>query len=332
MRSHYYDADKGEFIFSNLPISEYKWVPIKYCNDYVTIYNTNNPMNSNEEQILTFFTQQEIRSVEQAYSTYTQPTNYKGIQVSTWHNNWYADNNNSYSGSKRLSWTTEDGTEHTRSSIDAGAKKLGFSNKYIRSLAKIEGATLNTTKYGKVSISIEGTNKDLVSIDKRYGTPVNTFVDTTDLLPNHYYLYDKDMNQLEYGPYPTARAANVGMELEPNYSGTHLWTNYIHLIQAIGLGMSVYMVKRLVGQAMPVMVESLVDGKVTEYRSMNAALKVIVPGKPNDSHLLGLIVNGKPYTNKEGLSYLIRYKNGEHHVAAVQRYNALGLTRSKPKK
>lgn len=45
-----------------------------------------NDMNTEEEYILTSFMQQEVRSLEQAYSTYVKPTNYKGIHVNIWHN------------------------------------------------------------------------------------------------------------------------------------------------------------------------------------------------------------------------------------------------------
>jgi hypothetical protein len=59
---------------------------------------------------------------------------------------------------------------------------------------------LDTDKYGKVTVLIEGVDKVNVPMDKRYGTSVNTIVDTSDLLPKHYYLYDVDMNQLPLGP------------------------------------------------------------------------------------------------------------------------------------
>lgn len=43
------------------------------------MFAANHSMSADDEQILTFFTQQEIRSIEQSYSTYAEPINYKGI-------------------------------------------------------------------------------------------------------------------------------------------------------------------------------------------------------------------------------------------------------------
>lgn len=65
---------------------------------------------------------------------------------------------------------------------------------------------LDTDKYSKVRVLIQGVDKVNVPMDKRYGISVNTIVDTSDLLPKHYYLYDVDMNQL-----PTSRTIQVFM-------------------------------------------------------------------------------------------------------------------------
>lgn len=88
MHTHYAQANKDGFIFNVYPISMYKFVPIKSSNDYVDMFSVDNQMTAEDEYILASFTQQEVRSLEQAYTTYAEPTNYKGLPVNTWHNNW----------------------------------------------------------------------------------------------------------------------------------------------------------------------------------------------------------------------------------------------------
>lgn len=80
------DSAKQVFIFKDVTISEYEWIAIKHTQNYVALYDMVNDMNAKEEYILTSFMQQEVRSLEQAYSTYAKPTNYKSIHVNTWHN------------------------------------------------------------------------------------------------------------------------------------------------------------------------------------------------------------------------------------------------------
>jgi hypothetical protein len=158
-----------------------------------------NDINAEEEYILTSFMQQEVRSLEQAYSTYAKPTNYKGIHVNTWHNSWTPGTQGTANLAKRVTWLDEQGTSFSRSSIKAAATELGYDLKQVKNVAKL-GNMLDTDKYGKVTVLIEGVDKLNVPMDKRYGTSVNTIVDTSDLLPKHYYLYDVDMNQLPLGP------------------------------------------------------------------------------------------------------------------------------------
>lgn len=186
VRTYYYQAAKEHSLFSIRPIHEFKWVPVKYNNNYVNMFNVDNPMSPEQELILTSFTQQEIRSLEQAYSTFVVPSNYKFINVSTWHNNWHeGDTGHTYTA-KRIYWITENGTVHTRNSIDAGVLELGFSHKHVRNVANLKNGTLDTAKYGKVTVHIDGFIKGL-TYDKRYGTPINTFVETSGLKPNDFY-------------------------------------------------------------------------------------------------------------------------------------------------
>lgn len=131
------------------------------------------------------------------------------------------------------------------------------------------------------------------------------------------------MNILPYGPYSSARNANLAIGLPEKYGGTYLWTNYMHSIHAPALDMSIYIVKRG-EQAIPAIVESVADGTVSEYSSINAALKAIAPGALYNAHVLRTIVRGKPYSYKKGPLYNIRFKRQQDHNLAVERYLALG--------
>lgn len=88
MLSHYKDVEDGKFSFGDSKVSDYYRVPVKNSTNYVYLYSKDHSNNPEEEQMLTFFTQQEIRSLEQSYTTYVNPSNYKGNHVNMWHSNW----------------------------------------------------------------------------------------------------------------------------------------------------------------------------------------------------------------------------------------------------
>lgn len=79
MQGHYHEASKNNFIFKVNPIQNYHRTPVGFSNDYVTLFNSTNTMTPEQESILNAFTEQEVRSLEQSYTTYAKPTNYKGI-------------------------------------------------------------------------------------------------------------------------------------------------------------------------------------------------------------------------------------------------------------
>jgi hypothetical protein len=97
-----------------------------------------NDMNTEEEYILTSFMQQEVRSLELAYSTYAKPTYYKGIHVNIWHNNWTPGTQRTANLAKRVTWLNEQGTSFSRSSIKATTTELGYDSKQVKNVAKLE--------------------------------------------------------------------------------------------------------------------------------------------------------------------------------------------------
>lgn len=329
MQTHYAQANKQGFIFNVNPIDMYKFVPIKSANNYVDMFSTDNQMTAEDEYILTSFMQQEIRSLEQAYTTYAEPTNYKGMPVNTWHNNWVEGTSNFNNSSKRVTWITTDGEVHSRNSIDSAAAMLNCDRKTLHHHAKQIGTLLDSSKYGKVSIAIEGVVKSSKPVDKRYDTPINTFINYDLLVGNKYYLFDPDMNLLSQGPYNTANELSEALPCA--YGAVNLWCNYLHLIKSVNLGTSVYIVKRTVDLKMAAVIHCLTDNTVTEFGSMKSALNYIQKGLTTSEHVLSCIVNNKPFTNKEGFSYLIKYKHQQHLDNAVQRLAKARATRKATK-
>ena len=328
MMNHYRDAAKGEFIFKTNAIQDYSWTPVAFGKDYVGLYNSDHVMTPEQETILVAFTEQEIRSLEQSYTTFAVPTNYKNIHIFTSHNNWKAGDVHRQTDAKRITWVAKDGTEYTRASISAGLVELGFSFPYVKKVARSDSPYLNTSKYGLVKVTIDNLSVSDSSQDVRYGTPLNTKVDKTNLLEGKYYLFSVDMQQLPYGPYNTVAEVNVAMGLAPKYSGTYLWVNYLHTVKATGLGMEVYVVKGISTTQIPVIVETLSTGKSVEYKSITSALKVIWPNNRGGYSILKSMVTGKPIVRPDGNSYLLTFKYMEHLAVSIDKYNAHKQTNS----
>jgi hypothetical protein len=321
MSGHYRSAANKEFIFKDNDTQDFTWTPVKYSPSYTMLFNMDNTMTAEQEVILDAFTEQEVRSLEQAYSTWAKPTNYKGIAVSTSFNNWKPGDTHSKSEGKRITWITMDGQEFTRASMSAGAIELGYSLLYLKNLVRSGKPFVNSDKYGMVMITID--NIAVTNVDPlRYGTPINTQVDATTLLENRYYLYDTDMNQLSHGPFSTVAEANLAMGLDPSYSGTYLWFNYMHTVQAPALGMDVYVVKGLSTSKIPVVAKCVNTGESTEYTSITSALKAIAPRNKGGYLVLKAMVLGNPIKGLEGMTYLLSFKDTGHLAVSIKAYNA----------
>jgi hypothetical protein len=320
MTNHYREAAKGNFIFGTNAIHDYFWTPVAYTPDYVSLFNADNTMTDEQEVILNAFTEQEVRSLEQAYTTWAKPSNYKGIAVHTSHNNWQPGNTKGKTDGKRITWSTQDGKVYTRDSISSGAQELGFSTQYLKGMVQSGNPFVYTDKYGTVEIEMEGivvTNVDPL----RYGTPANTLVDTTSLEPNKYYLYDKDMNQLPYGSFSTVADTNIAMGLQPTYSGTSLWFNYMHTVFAVALGMEVYVVKGLSTASIPVVALCVETGVSVDYPSITAALKEIAPKNRGGYPILKAMVLGNSIKGTDN-TYLLSFQDSNHLVFSTKAYNA----------
>nr|ATX61953.1 hypothetical protein [Tremella fuciformis] len=321
MKSHHLNIENDTFTFSNLPTGSFYWTPVSYHPNYVFMYAMDHPnMSSRDEEILTFFTQQEIRSLEQAYTTFAQPSNYNGHQkVNMWHAKWQVGSDSSFNPTgKRTTWVTSDGESHTRSSIKAAAVELGFGHDRVATVGSVEGATLNTERYGKVTINIEGQPKTDKYPDLRSGTPKNTFVDDSLLTNDVYYLFDRDMNLLPMGPYKTAPRVNEALGFPRNYRGPKHWCNYMHLLKSTLLGISVYVYKVYNLHPKPILVTCLSTGKVTEYPSV----KAVVAGLGTTVKTVILrVVEGSTLKTKTG-SYTLQCKNRDDIKSFKARYDS----------
>ncbi len=326
VQSHYIDSKDGMFVFGNHPITRYNWVPLYNTTHYAFDYANNHSMTVQEEQILSYFTQQEIRSIEQAYSQFAQPSNYKGTNVNMWHSNWQDGIDYSYvSTGKTITWVTESGETHTRSSIASSTDDLGFSSNRIKAVAKVEGALLDTVKYGPVSISIEGVAKGSDYADLRSGTPLNTSIDMEKLSPNKYYVYDSEMNQLPLGPFNTGKEVNVALGLKEEYTGISTWCNYKHLINAVALGISVYIVKLYTNGPIRLIITYLRDNTTKEFPSVRSVCDEL---KLSNSAVLLRITNDMPDTTSKGEPYQISCKYDSDKIKLIQRVNKNKLAKS----
>ena len=97
------------------------------------------------------------------------------------------------------------------------------------------------------------------------------------------------------------------MGLSPNYGGTHLWCNYMHLIKAESLDISVYVVKSGFGYSVPMLRSNIDNNTVVEYPTMSAAALAL--GIKTDDNLLVHVIKGTPVVTPDGAQYLVEFKS-----------------------
>lgn len=308
-------------MFGEFPITDYYWVPLKYTTNYVWKYlETHSQITPEQEQILTFFTQQEIRAIEQAFSHFSKPLNYKNTPVNMWHSNWIEGNDYSILNTgKKVTWYDSNGNIFNRGSIASTAIELGFGPDRVRTVGSVLGAKLNTQKYGIITIDIEGITKKDNYTNLRSGTPVNTEVDTSNLENNMYYIYDSDMNRLPMGPFKTAALVKKALGLPAKYTGIATWCNYMHLLNSPRLGHSVYVYKLYVNNDIPMYATNINDSgnNTLEFDTLKGMCKKI--GITLSALLVRLTYN-TTFTNEQGTTYLFDCQNPADKDKLVTRY------------
>lgn len=109
------------------------------------------------------------------------------------------------------------------------------------------------------------------------------------------------------------------MGLASNYNGVYLWCNYMHLIYAVNLGISVYVVKRYISRNIPIILTNLIEE--TEpmiYNSLKLTAKAL--GMSNHSLVVAYAVTGKPFKSKNGNNYVLAYKYEQDYLAGLAQY------------
>lgn len=233
-----------------------------------------------------------------------------------WLAKWQVDMDYSNMSTGKVTWTTLDGIQHTRSSIMSAASELGVSHDRVAAIAKMTGALLNTEEYGPVSVSVEGLVKGDKRPDLRSGTPINTLVDVTDLKPDMYYLYDVNMNKLDMGPYKTASAVNQALGLHKDYTGIATWYNYMHLIKSQSLDISVYVYKHFTNTVIQLVVTRLDINESVERDSLKQVAKEL---NVFVNVLKTRIAINKP-TLYEGVEYVVRCKDPVHQAKLIDQH------------
>ena len=109
------------------------------------------------------------------------------------------------------------------------------------------------------------------------------------------------------------------MGLSPNYGGTHLWCNYMHLIKAESLDISVYVVKSGFGYSVPMLLRNIDNNTVVEYPTMSAAALAL--GIKTDDNLLVHVIKGTPVVTPNGAKYLVEFKSQADRDKGLARYN-----------
>lgn len=173
----------------------YMWMPIftttNYADNFIATLGSLSPA---DKFILDSFTQQYIRSVEQAVSTYAKPVYYKGGSIAMNHVNWYKGYVPVLSTfSMMTTWVTESGDVHTVDYISKASKALGI---YIARIKQVANCTepyfVDTPKYGKVQLYVEG----LPTITQPLPRLDMTGVNISNLTANKIYFYNADKQPL----------------------------------------------------------------------------------------------------------------------------------------
>lgn len=237
---------------------------------------SSNPITSEEQYILTSFLQQEIRALEQAFSTYSLPKYYKGIPIGFSHVNWVKGTTMRDSGGMPVYWVTKNDPNilHQVDSINKAKDKLDLSRYMVLSYAnQVDPIYIKSPTYGEVTVTIP----DYPEFDSYNGygnlsTPMNNLVDKLDLEINKIYLFDSNMNKLPYGPFNGVQLANEYMGL-PKTQFNAKWVNRMHLLYRPALGITVYLVCNKSAINKPIYIYNIITGEVTHLPSMQSGWK-----------------------------------------------------------
>lgn len=232
LKQHYSDQVRySDKLFYKDGLAQYYWNPIRLTTNYYLDYVRSTGLIPTNEEILILnsFTQQEVRSLEQAVSTFRKPIYYNNVAIATSHNNWQPGNVTMEKG-KSVTWITKDGQNATESSITKASIILGVDRYSLRRVAN--SPYYIATNRGDVRIIING----LPDIDNIKNLPSawkslqpNLAVDFSRLPDNNYYLFDENMQITSVGPFATLREVNETL----GYKQTHQKGRYVNTTRPI---------------------------------------------------------------------------------------------------
>lgn len=322
----------GELSFAEGGLGKYHWTPIKITPNYESLYHNQFGLASPEEvYILRSMTQQEARSLEQAYSSFSDPSFFKGIPVNMWHVNWVQGRVYGVSG-HATTWIDMNGESYYQTSMIKACRELDVDlRKLVRWANCIEPHFMDAgpkSIYGKVQVYIDG-YPDIVRPDFSEGAP-NTFVDASDFPVNKVILYNEDMEQLPINPFDSAVAAYKYMGIT-NIDKAFRYVNILKCVVAPALGYSVYLVSNKEANNMKTIVTNLLNGLIVPYASVHLAAKALNTGSTN--LLKTYICKGKVFErNVDGTKerYFVELAS-EHDLIKSQKRMARALEAQKVK-
>lgn len=306
-------------------INCYNITPIYITKDYAELYRNINPkMTSEESTILRAFTHQDIRSVEQAVSSYINPTLWDGNDISLWHNGWYPGKvSTAGPESFTTTWETATGEVYSASSVEQGAKSLGLTPRTIFRTCNCTNPYWINTKYGLCTIFVDnGITRDWpVTNPLKDPNPYLDFNGLHNTLKlDNYYIFTKDMAEFK-GPFSSLPLLlkEVGLRDNAQY---WKYANKYHLIYSPLLGFDFYLVKRFSPEFKAGL--KVIDhntGAIYQFNTTLQATKFLYGSSRDLKRLAKIyIIPGKRFTLK-GCNYEIKFIDSSDLQTAINKFN-----------
>jgi hypothetical protein len=326
--NHYHPT--GALSFAEDGLGKYHWNPIKITPNYESLYHNQFGLASPEDvYILRSLTQQEARSLEQAYSSFAQPTFFKGIPVNMWHVNWDVGRVYGVSG-HATTWVDINGEPHYQTSMIKACRDLDVDlRKLVRWANCIEPHFMEAgpkSIHGKVQVYIDG-YPDIVRPDFSEGAP-NTFIDVSDFPINKVVLYNENMERLPVEPFDTSVAAYKYMGID-NIDKAFRYVNILKCVFAPALGYCVYLVSNKEDNSMKTIVTNLLNGIITSYDSVHMAAKAL--GASSTNLLKTYICKSNVFVQKGTNTRFLVELASEHDLIKSQKRMARALAAQKVK-
>jgi hypothetical protein len=240
LSQHYYAAKTDKSPIYAVPVSNYHWTPIYLMKDYkYDFVNTYGEVSDPMEKILNSFTQQQVRSVEQALSFYIKPTFFNGAPINIDHNSWLPGD---MKGKHTLEITTASGLVLLFDNMVQAAKAMNMNQSTLRTAHAQKHSTISP-RYGKVFIK---STPNVVDLNTIFAPPVklvaNDQFDINSLTTNGVYLLDCNMQLSSHGPFKNVTALKEQLGVS-KFVPASRYVNTLKAIMAPTIGESFYLVQ-----------------------------------------------------------------------------------------